>query len=166
VFEYSTDLNVQCTPAQAFDHVARGFFEHHGLWDPTVISMRKTSDGPVGVGTTGIEERRFGGSRQKNAFKVTAFEPDRRFAYESTSGPAHQQADMTIEERPGGARVHVHVRLTPTSLGTRLFMPLMRSMLDRNLQAHAEGMRHALDAEAGGSMHRDDQPLPSSPSGL
>ncbi|HYL40730.1 MAG TPA: SRPBCC family protein [Candidatus Binatus sp.] len=156
MFEFSTDLDVRCTAAQAFDHVARGFFEHHGLWDPTVISMRKTSDGPVGVGTTGIEERRFGRSRQKAAFKVTEFEPDRRFAWESTSGPAHQQADLTIEERPGGARVHVHVRLTPASLGARLTMPLMRSMLDRNLRAHTEGMRKALDAEAAASMPRDE----------
>jgi hypothetical protein len=155
VFEFSTDLDVRCTPAQAFDHVARGFFEHHGLWDPTVISMRKTSDGPVGVGTTGIEERRFGRSRQKAAFKVTEFEPDRRFAWESTSGPAHQEADLTIEERPGGARVHAHVRLTPASVGARLTMPLMRSMLDRNLRIHAEGVRTAIDAEAEGSMPRD-----------
>jgi hypothetical protein len=160
MFEFSTDLDVRCTPAQAFDHVARGFFEHHGQWDETVISMRKTSDGPVGVGTTGIEERRFGRSRQKNAFKVTEFEPDRRFAYESTSGPAHQEADLTIEERLGGARVHVHVRLTPASLGARLTMPLMRSMLDRNLRAHSEGMRKALDAEADVSMPRDSS-LPS-----
>ena len=156
MFEFSTDLDVRCTPAQAFDHVARGFFEHHGLWDPTVISMRKTSDGPVGVGTTGIEERRFGRSRQKAAFKVTEFEPDRRFAWESTSGPAHQQADLTIEGRPGGARVHAHVRLVPASLGARLIMSLMRSMLDRNLRAHTEGLRKALDAEAGGSMPRDE----------
>ena len=156
MFEFSTDLDVQCTQAQAFDHVARGFFEHHAVWDPTVISMRKTSDGPVGLGTTGVEERRFGRSRQKAAFKVTEFEPDRRFGWESTSGPAHQEADVTIEERPGGARLHVHVRLTPASMGTRLFMPLMRSMLDRNLRAHTEGMRRALDAEAGGSMPRDE----------
>ncbi len=158
MFEFSTDLDVKSTPAQTFDHVARGFFEHHGLWDPTVISMRKTSDGPVGVGTTGIEERRFGRSRQKAAFKVTEFEPDRRFGWESTSGPAHQQADLTIEERPGGARVHVHVRLVPASLGARLTMPLMRSMLDKNLRAHTEGIRRALDADAEGSMPREASP--------
>ena len=160
MFEFSTHLDVRCTQAQAFDHVARGFFEHHDLWDPTVISMRKTSDGPVGLGTTGIEERRFGRSRQKAAFKVTEFEPDGRFAWELTSGPSHQEADITIEERPGGARVRVHVRLTPATLGTRLVMPLMRSMLDRNLRAHAEGMRKALDAEAAGSTPRD-QALPT-----
>lgn len=34
VFESTMDIAVQCTPTQAFDHVARGFFEHHGLWDP------------------------------------------------------------------------------------------------------------------------------------
>ena len=147
MFEYSTDLDVRCTAAQAFDHVARGFFEHHGLWDPTVVSMRKTSDGPVGLGTTGLEERRIGRTRSKATFKVTEFEPDHRFAWESTSGPMRQQADLTIEERPEGARVHAHVRLVPASLGARLTEPLMRSMLDRNLQAHMEGMRQALDAE-------------------
>ena len=53
MFESTQDVAVRCTPTQAFDHVARGFFEHHGLWDPTVISMQKTSEGPIGLGTGG-----------------------------------------------------------------------------------------------------------------
>ena len=56
MFESTQDVAVRCTPTQAFDHVARGFFEHHGLWDPTVISMQKTSEGPIGLGASGLED--------------------------------------------------------------------------------------------------------------
>ena len=116
MFESTMDIAVQCTPTQAFDHVARGFFEHHGLWDPTVTSMQKTSEGPIGLGTRALEERRFGRSLVKSEIQVTAFEPERRFGYATTSGPMRQLAEISIEEHPGGAKLRVHIRLNPASL--------------------------------------------------
>jgi hypothetical protein len=147
VFETTMDIVVRRTPTQAFDHVARGFFEHHGLWDSTVTSMQKTSEGPVGLGTTGLEERRFGRSLVKSEIQVTAFEPDRRFGYATTSGPMRQQAEIAIEEHDGGARLRVHIRLVPASLSTRVLEPLFRPTVARNIRDHVERMRIAIDAE-------------------
>ena len=57
MFDSMKTVEVRCDQAAAFDHIARGFFEHHGIWDPSVVSMTKTSDGPVGVGTRFRETR-------------------------------------------------------------------------------------------------------------
>ena len=59
-----------------------------------------------------------------------------------------QQAEITIEERPGGARLRIHIRLDPASLSTRVLEPLVRPSVARNIRDHVEGMRIALDAEA------------------
>ena len=90
-------------------------------------------------------------------FEVTAFEPDHRFAYATTSGPMRQQLEVTIEERPDGAQLRVHIRLVPASLGLRLLEPLIRPSVARNIRAHTERMRIALDAESAGPT-ADDQP--------
>lgn len=47
-------------PEEAFAFVADGLFENHPRWD-TAITLEKTSEGPVGKGTTGIETRSMAG---------------------------------------------------------------------------------------------------------
>lgn len=110
--------------------------------------MQKTSDGPIGLGTRGLEERRFGRSLVKSEIRVTAFEPDRRFGFATTSGPMRQQAEISIEEHPGGAKLRVHIRLIPASLSTKVLEPLFRPRVARNIRDDVERMRIALDAES------------------
>jgi hypothetical protein len=59
---YGTTLEMDVTRpvGEVFDHVARGLFENHGRWDAAIVGMLKTSGGPIGQGTTGIESRRYG----------------------------------------------------------------------------------------------------------
>jgi len=147
MFESVSDVAVRCTPTQAFDHVARGFFEHHGVWDPSVTSMEKISSGPVGLDTRGLEGRRFGPWHMVSEFRVTAFEPDRRFGFATTGGPMVEELDVTIEGRPDGSWLRIHLRLTPSSLGLRILEPLIRPSLSGNVRANTERMRTALNAE-------------------
>jgi hypothetical protein len=146
MFEWTIDLAVRCSPNEAFEHVARGFFEHHALWDPSVTSMRKTSSGPLASGTKGVEGRRFGPWSIVSEFEITAFEPDRRFGFRTTSGPMLEASDWAIEPREGGSMVSIRLRLTPVSAGMRLMVPLMRPVFNRNVQRNLERMRASLDA--------------------
>jgi hypothetical protein len=155
MFDSVKTVEASCDQAEAFDHIARGFFEHHGTWDPAVVSMTKTTDGPVGSGTTGLEGRRFGPWRIVSDIAVTSFEPDRRFGFETTKGPMSERLECTIEARPGGSRVRVHMRLAAVSLPLRIIEPLMRPAFARNLQANTERMRRALDAAAHGTARHE-----------
>ena len=146
MFETLVDLDVHSTPTAAFDHIARGFFDHHGIWDPSVTSMVKTSDGPVGPGTTGREGRRFGPWSIASEFRVTEFEPSRRFAFRTTKGPMIEDVKWTIDDRPDGATVRMHLRLIPAALALRLLEPVMRPVLARNARSNAARMKAALDA--------------------
>lgn len=150
MFEDTIDLAARCSQEEAFGHVARGFFENHGLWDPSVKSMRKTSAGAIAAGTTGLEGRRFGLWSIRSEFEITAFEPDRRFGFRTTTGPMLEEADWTFEPRDGGSSVHVRLRLTPLSVGLRLMAPLMRPILAANVRSNAKRMQVALDAAGSG----------------
>jgi hypothetical protein len=150
MFEWTIDLSVRCTPAEAFDHVGRGFFEHHPFWDPSVTSMRKTTSGPVAPGTKGLEGRRFGPWSIVSEFEITAFEPDRRFGFQTTSGPMLEESDWTIEQGDDGSAVSIRLRLTPRSAGLRVMAPLMRPLFDRNVRRNVQRMRASLDALGNG----------------
>ena len=149
MFETIMDLEVTSTPAETFDHLARGFFEHHRLWDPSVTAMTKLSDGPVGPGTRGVEGRRFGPWAITSQFEVSEFEPVRRFGFRTTSGPMSEAADMTIEGRPGGSSVRVHLRLSATAPMLRLLEPVMHPLFARNARRNGARMVAALNAAAG-----------------
>jgi hypothetical protein len=149
MFETVMDLEVTSTPTQTFDHIARGFFEHHSLWDPSVTSMTKSSDGPVGVGTRGLEHRRLGPWSITSQVEVTEFEPVRRFGFRTTSGPMGEGMDVTIEERVGGSSVRMHLRLSPNALMLRLLEPVMRPLFARNVRRNGALLVAAVNGAAG-----------------
>jgi Polyketide cyclase / dehydrase and lipid transport len=140
-------LDVRCDAQHAFDHIARGFFQNHSRWDPAVLEMIRDDDGPVGLGTTGREVRKVPGNRVVSAVRVTTFEPDRRFAFRTTSGPMLEAVDWTVEATPAGSRVTMALAFTPLTMPMRIMAPLLRRQIPRNVRANAERLRAALDSE-------------------
>ena len=53
-------------------------------WNSTLLSAKKTSDGPTGVGTTVQSTGKMFGRQLKTEFTVTEFEVNRRYAVTST----------------------------------------------------------------------------------
>ena len=140
-------LDVRCDARRTFDHIARGFFANHSRWDPAVKEMIRDDDGPVGLGTSGREVRLFGPSQIVSAVRVTAFEPDRRFAFRTTSGPMLEAVDWTIEPTATGSRVTMALAFTPMAPYLRVTAPLIRPMIARNVRGNSERLQVALDAE-------------------
>jgi uncharacterized protein YndB with AHSA1/START domain len=72
---------------EVFRFVSTDFFRNYPKWSPEVVELEQTSDGPIGVGTTGRQVRLDEGRRFEATFRVTEFEPPRAIAFASTSGP-------------------------------------------------------------------------------
>ena len=56
-------------------------------WQASVMAASKTSEGPVGVGATGREVRRFMGRQMESTFEVTEFEPEGKYLSRAPRGP-------------------------------------------------------------------------------
>lgn len=136
MFDRTAELNVACSPEQAFDHIAVHFFENHPRWDPGIVELARTSPGPIAAGTTGRETRQAGGRRFVTEFQVSEFDPPRRFAHRSTAGSMGEDVSYAIEPRSSGAVIHTHLQIYPKSLGMRLLFPLIRRMIERNYAAN------------------------------
>jgi hypothetical protein len=79
------------------------------VWRSALLASAKTSEGPVGVGTTFDQQVRVLGMTRTNTAVVTAYDPPRLFAYEHQKGLSAYQAEFTFEPVDGGTRFNVRV---------------------------------------------------------
>jgi hypothetical protein len=135
-----TGLDVRCeeiirrSPAEVWRYVAEGYFEHHARWDPAITGMEKTTDGPIGAGTRGVETRRFLG-KQRAAFEIDEYVAPVRFEFRNTSGPFAVERSYVVEPDPAGARLTFTFRMAPTG-PTKLIFPLLRRGIERQVRAN------------------------------
>lgn len=74
-------------------------FEKAPMWDPDTDSVVRTSQGPVGVGTTFVVEQEVRGKRRKSTMRLTGIEANRRIDTEAQLGPKFSPT-MTMTFRP------------------------------------------------------------------
>lgn len=74
-------------------------------WSSAAVEEFITTPGPVGVGTRRHAVGRGYGMKTENDAEVTEFEPGRRIALKSLSGPMEFRVEMDFAEIPGGTRV-------------------------------------------------------------
>ena len=86
------------------------------IWRSALLTSTKTSDGPVGVGTTFDQDVRMLGKTRTNTAVITEYEPPRRFVYRHVNGLSDYQARFLFEPVGNGTRFTVDLEGEPTSL--------------------------------------------------
>lgn len=66
-------------------------------WQVELVEASQTSTGPMAVGTTIREVRRFLGRKLESVFQVTEFEPSQKVAFQSTVAPFPMRAQYALE---------------------------------------------------------------------
>jgi carbon monoxide dehydrogenase subunit G len=95
---FSNTIEIERSPHDVFEFVSD--LENVPRWNHAIVDTRKTSEGPIRVGTT-YRQVRSVPSRSEEALEVTELDPDRRFAVHGGLGPF--EATLTYEfENVGG----------------------------------------------------------------
>jgi uncharacterized protein YndB with AHSA1/START domain len=96
--QFSNMILIERSPHDVFEFVSD--LENVPKWNYAIVETRKTSDGPVRVGST-YRQVRSVPSRSEESLEVIEVEPDRRFAVHGGLGPF--EATLTYEfEGVGG----------------------------------------------------------------
>ena len=77
----------------------------NAIWSSTAVEGRLVTPGPVALGTTAREASVFLGRRIQVDSQIVEFEPNRRFAYVTSSGPFAFNGSFAVEPVDGGTRV-------------------------------------------------------------
>lgn len=80
------------------------------LWNPGLLEVRRTSEGPLGVGATMIYVGTFMGRRYESPVACTGFAENKQLATATTAGPFYLEVDQTLEPAGAGTKLTIHCR--------------------------------------------------------
>lgn len=116
-------------------------------WNTGTTEVRQTSDGPMDVGGTMLIAGRTLGRRYETVAECTAYEPNRRFATRSVSGPFHLEVDNSFEAVDGGTRITTKVRGESRGF-LKVAEPAAIRVARKQFEAANENMKALLEAPA------------------
>ena len=147
MIEHELEANLEQRPEEAFDFFVD--FRNEPDWNPDCLVVEKTSEGPIGVGTTfSGKMKRVGRSESE----IVAFERPARCSVVDRSRGAEGTFDFRFTPRNGGTHVSVVMRMQPRG-PMRLLEPLMGRMVKRMLAELPRKMREGIDAADRGRTH-------------
>lgn len=121
--------------------------ENNPKWSSFALEAKQTSPGPIGVGTTAHFVGKFLGRRMESESVITEFEPNRKYSWESKSGPFPMKGSTALEQIDGGTRVTGTVEAEPGGF-FKLAEPLVITMAKRSLQGDFDNLKDLMEADA------------------
>jgi uncharacterized protein YndB with AHSA1/START domain len=119
-------------------------FENIPTWNYAIVETKKTSPGPVGVGTT-YRQLRSVPSRSEEGFQVTAFEPSSRLEVHGDIGPFTATISYLLAPTDHGTRLTNVVDLESASGVLRLVAPLAASRVKTAVAANLDTLKQLLE---------------------
>jgi uncharacterized membrane protein len=121
---------------------------HGPLWQRGLLEVRRTTDGPIGVGTRHTGVRKFVGRTLELSNEYTRYEPNTLVAFK-VEGTVPGQGSYVLEE-VGGDRTGLTSRVELHASGlSRLAEPFMAMSLRREMKANLAALKDLL--EGGGT---------------
>jgi uncharacterized protein YndB with AHSA1/START domain len=102
-------------------------------WNPRLLQVEQTSDGPMGVGTTfrGLSEGPSGTAEWTS--EVTEYEPNQKMAQKMEAGPALIESSWIFVPAEAGTKLSI-----VTEAETGGLLKLAGPLLDRQMKKQAE----------------------------
>lgn len=113
-------------------------------WAPDLESVKQTSEGPVGEGTTFEQVQTVMGKRRNSSLRFTAVDPNRSIEAAANVGPLAPTARATFEEADGGTRLTVRGNANPKGV-FKLLSPVMSKQGQRMWDARLAQLKSVLE---------------------
>ena len=113
-------------------------------WQASAASSHQISDGPMGVGTHLVDERRFLGRRAESEVEVTEFEPERLFTLHGISGPVRFTVRHRLEQTAEGTHLQIQAEADPGGIG-RLMRPVVERAASHEIRKDFDRLKEKLE---------------------
>jgi uncharacterized protein YndB with AHSA1/START domain len=113
-------------------------------WQAGLIEVRRTSEGPLGIGTTHTLVRNFLGRRMEAGNEYVAFDPNKLITFKTTSGPVRMEASYLFEPTAEGTRLTSTIEMDASGL-LSLAEPLIAAGLKREMKAAFRVLKDLLE---------------------
>lgn len=131
--------------AEVFAYVSD--LTHAPQWQTGLIDVRKTTAGPLGIGSQFTFVRKFLGRTLEASNAFTAYRPNEIVTFVTTSGPMSVEASYLFSQVPEGTRVTCQMAMKPGGF-TRLAEPLIGASIRREMAAEFGFLKDLLENRA------------------
>ena len=143
MIELERSLTIRRPVEEVFAFVTN--VENSPRWQAWAVDARVVSEGPLGVGTRYEYVARFLGRKIESQSEVTAYEPDKRYAWKVTSGPIPAEASLDFEPVNEGTRIILTGKGEPGGF-FRLAEPPIGRILKRQVDTDIENLKDLLES--------------------
>ena len=133
---------VEASAPEAFEVISD--FERNPSWQKGMRSCRWTTDPPLRVGSTYVQEAGFLGRTIESTFEVIEYEPGRRVKATTIAGSFPITFARTVTPSDGGARIDARIEGDASGF-FRIATPLMRFMVRRSIEADYDRLARMLE---------------------
>jgi ribosome-associated toxin RatA of RatAB toxin-antitoxin module len=117
------------------------------VWTPGLSQVRRTSDGPMGVGATMVYTGTFLGRHYESPVTCTGFAPNKQLATVTTAGPFYLEVDQKLEPSGAGTKLTFHCRGDSRGF-FKLAEPLVIRLTKRQSETAGENLKTLLEEQA------------------
>ena len=118
--------------------------DHRPAWTNGVSRVKRTTAGPIGVGTTYTVVGRSMGRRVESTYELTEYEPSSRFAGRLSSKLFTVDETYVFDDSEGETTVRLTADATP-GRALRLLGPLLGFAVDRQIQGDHQRLKKILE---------------------
>ena len=118
--------------------------ENETQWQAELVDSKFTSNGAVGIGTTGRDLRQFMGRPIETTWEVTEYQPGQKLGFRIIKGPIPFQASYVLEPVKGSTKLIFHAWAKTKGI-TKLFDPLINRMGQKQYERDLATLKTVLE---------------------
>ncbi len=130
--------------AEVFKFVSN--FRSHKKFSRTFKDSKQVTKGTVGIGTELYSKEVFLGRSIETSSEVTAFDPNKQFAFRSKSGPFPAEVEYRFEEVGGQTKVRLIYDVDPGSF-FRLGEHYLRPRIEEEVSFSMQQLKKVLETQ-------------------
>ena len=115
-------------------------------WHTDVLEARKTSEGPIGVGTIWHSRFKPVMGISEGDMEVVTYEPNRKHVMRGEVGPMHPRLTYLFEPADAGTRFTRRVQIQVSGL-MKIMQPVIGLMLPKQNKGFLANLKSVLEAE-------------------
>ena len=137
----SKTVTIDRPPAEVFEYLAN--FETTAEWDPGIVTATRTSDGPIGIGSTFDLISDFRGRKIPVTYEISEYDPPSRFVIVGTNKQFVGTDDIRVSADGAGTRVDYTADFRMQGIA-KLFEPFMVGIFEKLSVEAMDGLKNTL----------------------
>jgi uncharacterized membrane protein len=144
MFKFEKSVLIDRPQQEVFDFVMN--LENDPKWQASIVSVKRTSDGPIGAGSTFRYETKFLGRKSETEIQLTGYNPPSGASVKAINGPVPFENTYKFESNGNGTKMTFSGQ---AEIGGFFKMAegLAAKQMEKQMEADATALKKLLEAD-------------------